>query len=283
MPQVHASAIVDSAAELADDVQIGPFSIVGPGVRIGPGTQIGSHVVLVGRTTMGRNNRVFPYCSIGSDPQDKKYAGEATELQIGDGNTFREYCLINTGTAQGGGVTRIGAQNWVMGYAHVAHDCLVGNHTIIANGVQLAGHVNVGDWAIIGGTSAVHQFVRVGAHTMTGGGTILLQDLPPFLMCNGNPAQSHGVHVEGLKRRNFSAAAVTAMRRAYRIVYRDGLPLAEARTALDAFIAEVAAARATHGDGGEAGEAAAGPGADSTGVLQQFAEFLAVTGRGIVR
>jgi len=263
MARIHASAVVDPQAELADDVVVGPFSIIGPKVHIGAGSQIDAHVVLAGHTRLGARNRVFPFCSIGSDPQDKKYAGEPTELIIGDGNTFREYCLINTGTVQGGNLTRIGSDNWIMGYAHVAHDCIVGSHTIIANGVQLAGHVTVEDWAIIGGTSAVHQFVRVGAHTMTGGGTILLQDLPPYVICNGNPAQPHGVHVEGLRRRQFSAESIAALRRAYKIVYRENLPLAQARTELETLIAETP------------GEHAA--------PLRAFAEFLAVPGRGIVR
>lgn len=263
MAQVHASAIVDPRAELAADVTVGPFSIIGPGVTVGAGTQIGSHVVLAGRTRIGSGNRIFAFAAVGTEPQDKKYAGEDTELVIGDGNTIREYCLINTGTVQGGNVTTIGSGNWIMGYAHVAHDCTVGSNTIIANGVQLAGHVRVDDWAIIGGTSAIHQFVRVGAHTMCGGGTILLQDLPPFVMCNGNPAKPYGVHVEGLKRRQFSAESIAALRRAYKIVYRENLPLAEARVALDALIQS------------EPPESAA--------PLRAFAEFLANPGRGLLR
>jgi len=263
MTRVHASAIVDARAELADDVRVGPYSTIGAGVAIGAGTDIGSHVVVAGRTRIGRDNRIFPFAAVGTEPQDKKYAGEDTELVIGDGNTIREYCLINTGTVQGGNVTRIGSGNWIMGYAHVAHDCVVGDNTIIANGVQLAGHVLVGDWAFIGGTSAVHQFVRVGAHSMCGGGTILLQDLPPYLMCNGNPAKPYGVHVEGLKRRNFSAGSIAALRRAYKIVYRDNLPLAEARVALDVLIKSEPQ--------------------DSAAPLRAFAEFIADPGRGLLR
>jgi len=263
MARIHASAIIDPKAQLAEDVRIGPFSIVGAGVRLGEGTEIGSHVVLEGNTTIGRDNRIFPYSSIGSMPQDKKYGGEDTQLIIGDGNTIREYCLINTGTVQGGGVTRIGSDNWIMGYVHIAHDCLIGSHTIIANGAQLAGHVCVDDWAIIGGTSAVHQFVRVGAHTMCGGGSILIQDLPPFLICSGYPARPHGVHVEGLKRRNFPEQSIAALRRAYRILYRENRPLNEARAALDELIGELPQ------------EAAA--------ALRVLAEFLAVPGRGIIR
>jgi UDP-N-acetylglucosamine acyltransferase len=263
MAQVHSSAIVDPRAQLAADVRVGPFTTIGPGVTIGEGTTIGSHVVLAGKTRIGRDNRIHAFAAVGTEPQDKKYAGEDTELLIGDGNTIREYCLINTGTVQGAHVTRIGSDNWIMGYAHVAHDCIVGSHTIIANGVQLAGHVQVDDWAIIGGTTAVHQFVRVGAHTMCGGGTILLQDLPPFLMCNGNPARTYGVHVEGLRRRQFSAESIAALRRAYKIVYRDNLPLAEAREALELLIREEP-------------EQNAAP-------LRAFAEFLAIPGRGLLR
>jgi UDP-N-acetylglucosamine acyltransferase len=263
MALIHPSAIVDARAELGPGVSVGPYSVIGPGVRLGEGCQVGSHVVLAGNTRIGRNNRIFSFAAVGTEPQDKKYAGEDTELHIGDGNTIREYCLINTGTVQGGNITRIGSDNWIMGYAHVAHDCTVGSHTIIANGVQLAGHVQVDDWAIIGGTTAVHQFVRVGAHTMCGGGTILLQDLPPFLMCNGNPAKTFGVHVEGLKRRHFSAESIAALRRAYKIVYRENLPLAEAREALEVLIREEPA--------------------QSAGPLRTFAEFLAIPGRGLLR
>ncbi len=263
MPRVHASAIVDGRADLADDVEVGPYSIVGARVRIGAGSRIGSHVVIDGRTTLGTGNRVYSFSSIGTEPQDKKYGGEDTELVIGNGNTIREYCLINTGTVPGGNVTRIGSNNWIMGYAHVAHDCTVGSDTIIANGVQLAGHVRVDDWAILGGTSAVHQFVRVGAHTILGGGTILLQDLPPYLMCNGNPAQTYGVHVEGLKRRNFPPDAIAALRRAYKIVYREGLGLSDARSRIQAMIGELPEEIGT--------------------VLHAFVDFLAEPGRGILR
>ncbi len=263
MAQVHPSAIVEAGAQLAPDVQIGPFCTVGAGVQLAEGCRVGSHSVVTGKTSIGRNSRIFPFCSIGSEPQDKKYGGEDTQLTIGDDNTIREYCLINTGTVQGGGHTRIGSGNWIMGYAHVAHDCTIGDHTIIANGVQLAGHVSIDDWAIIGGTSAVHQFVRVGAHTMCGGGTILLQDLPPFMMCNGNPAQAHGIHVEGLKRRNFSPETILALRRAYRIVYRDGMALAQAREALEALLRDLPQ--------------------DCRAPVRAFADFLAVPGRGIIR
>lgn len=263
MAGIHPSALVDPAARIADDVEVGPWTQIGPDVEVGPGTRIASHVVLAGRTRIGRDNRIFPFCSLGTEPQDKKYAGEPTELVIGDGNTIREYCLFNTGTVQGGGVTRIGSRNWIMGYAHVAHDCIIGDGTIIANGVQIAGHVTVGDFAIIGGTSAVHQFVRVGAHTMTGGGSILLQDLPPFVLCNGNPAQPHGIHIEGLRRHGFDPELVAQLRQAYRVVYRDNLPLTEARERLAALV--------------EAAPASCQP------RLRQFADFIAEAGRGLAR
>jgi UDP-N-acetylglucosamine acyltransferase len=228
MARVHATALVDAAAELADDVEVGPYAVVGPQVRIGAGSSIGAHAVLAGRTTIGRDNRIFPHAVIGGAPQDKKYAGEDTELVIGDGNTIREFCTFNIGTGQGGGVTRIGSDNWIMAYAHVAHDCRVGDHCILANAVTLGGHVELGDWVILGGLTAVHQFVRVGSHAMAGGGSILVQDLPPFVICNGNPAAAHGLNSEGLKRRGFSAEAIATLRRAYKTVYKEGLTAAAA-------------------------------------------------------
>lgn len=262
MAVVHPSALVDPGAELADDVQVGPFSTVGPQVRIGAATVIGSHVTITGRTTIGRGNRIFPYTSLGEIPQDKKYQGEPTELVIGDGNTIREFCSFNAGTAQGGGVTRVGSGNWIMAYVHLAHDCIVGDHTILANTTQLAGHIVVGDWAIIGGMTGAHQFVRIGAHAMVGGGSSLLQDVPPFVLCRGNPAQPFGINVEGLQRRGFGEAAVSALKRAYRTLYREGLTLAQAREAIEADAqAEPAAADA----------------------LRLLSEFLASPGRGIVR
>lgn len=263
MARIHPTAVVEAGARVADDVEVGPYSVIGAQVSVGAGSWIGPHVVLAGRTTIGARNRIFPFCSLGTEPQDKKYAGEDTALVIGDDNTIREYCLFNTGTAQGGGVTRIGSDNWIMGHAHIAHDCVVGDHIILANAVPLGGHVTVGDWAIIGGTAAVHQFVRVGAHSMCGGGTMLTQDLPPFVTCSGVPPQAHGLNVEGLKRRGFSAESIAGLRRAYKLIYRDGLVLADARAALDALV-------------GESSEEVAGP-------LRQLAAFLAESGRGIVR
>jgi UDP-N-acetylglucosamine acyltransferase len=233
MARVHASALVDPGAELADDVVVGPFCVIGPKVRIGPGTVLASHVVVDGRTTIGHRNRFAPFCAIGGVPQDKKYAGEDTELVIGDDNTVRESCTISLGTAQGGGVTRIGSDNWIMATVHIAHDCQVGDHTILANVVTLAGHVTIGDWAVLGGLSGVHQFCSVGAHAMAGGGSVILRDLPPYVICNGNPAEPHGINSEGLKRRGFDAETITLLRRAYKTLYKDGLTVAEAMAALE--------------------------------------------------
>jgi UDP-N-acetylglucosamine acyltransferase len=237
MARVHPSAVVDPHAEL-DDVEIGPFAVIGPHVRIGAGTSVGAHTVIEGHTVIGRRNRIFAYCALGGMPQDKKYAGEPTRLEIGDDNTIREFCTFNTGTAQDQGVTRVGSDNWIMAYAHIAHDCVIGDRTILANLAQLAGHVQVGDWAILGGMTGVHQFVRIGAHAMTGGGTTLLQDLPPFVICNGNPAAAHGINVEGLKRRGFSSDAIGLLRRAYRAIYKEGRTTGEASAVLDALAAD---------------------------------------------
>jgi UDP-N-acetylglucosamine acyltransferase len=238
VPGIHATAIVDRAAELAADVEVGPYSVIGPKVRIGAGSVIGPHVVIDGRTTIGRANRFFPFSSIGGAPQDKKYAGEDTELVIGDGNTVRECCTISLGTTQGGGVTRIGSDNWIMAYAHIAHDCLVGDHTILANNATLAGHVTLGDWAIMGGMSAIHQFCSMGPHSMAGGGSIVLRDVPPFVICSGNPAEPHGINTEGIKRRGFDADLVNLLRRAYKTLYKEGLTTADAVNALAAIVAD---------------------------------------------
>jgi UDP-N-acetylglucosamine acyltransferase len=262
MAKIHPSASVDRGAQLADDVEVGAFSLIGPEVSIGAGTRVGPHVVIGGRTRIGCNNRIFAFCSLGEIPQDKKYAGQPTELAIGDGNTVREYCSFNLGTVQGGGVTRVGSDNWIMAYVHLAHDCVIGNHTILANTTQLAGHVTIGDWAVVGGMTGAHQFVRIGAHSMVGGGSSLLQDVPPFVLCRGNPAQPFGVNAEGLQRRGYDERAVSALKRAYRSIYRENLTLAQAREA----ILEDAK-----------GNAAA------SAALQHLADFLAVPGRGIVR
>lgn len=230
---IHPSAIVDPKARIAPGVTIGPYSMVGPDVEIGEETWIGAHVVLDGRTRIGRGNRIFHFASIGGPPQDKKYGGEPTLVEIGDGNTIREYVTINRGTALDAGVTRMGNDNWIMAYVHFAHDCQIGSHTIVANACQLAGHVTLGDWAILGATTLVHQFVSIGAHAFTGMGTYLAQDLPPYVMAAGNPAKPYGLNVEGLRRRGFSAEALAALKSAYRTLYRSGLSLEEARRRLE--------------------------------------------------
>lgn len=255
---IHATAIVHPGAKLGANVAIGAYSMVGEHVEIGDNTRIGPHVVIEGRTRIGRDNEIFQFCSIGAVPQDKKYDEEPTRLEIGDRNTIREFCSFNVGTSQDAGVTRIGCDNWIMAYVHVAHDCHVGDHTIFANNATLAGHVHVGDWAILGGFTGVHQFVRVGAHSFCGVGTVLLQDLPPYVTVAGNPAKPHGINSEGLRRRGFSAEGIAAIKRAYRALYRSGLSLDEARTR----IAEIAA---EHSE------------------VSAFAAFVASSARGIVR
>ena len=231
---IHPTAIVHPSAKLGRGVVVGPYSVVGEHVEIGDHSVIGPHVVVTGHTMFGSDNRIFQFCSIGEQPQDKKYAGEPTRLEIGDRNTIREFCTFNCGTAQDSGVTRLGNDNWIMAYVHLAHDCQVGDNTIFANNAQLAGHVQVGDWAILGGFTVVHQFVRIGAHSITAMGTILLQDLPPFVMAAGNPAEPRSINAEGLKRRGFSPTAIAAIKRAYKTLYKAGMKLDEARAALEA-------------------------------------------------
>lgn len=231
---IHPTAIVDPAARLAADVSVGPFSIIGSGVEIGAATTIGSNVLIEGRTRIGRSNRIFPFASIGAAPQDKKYAGEDTGVQIGDHNTIREYVTINRGTTQDVGVTRVGDDNWIMAYVHVAHDCQIGSHTIFANYCGLAGHVHVDDWVILGGMTLVHQFVHIGAHSFTSMGTYLAQDLPPYVTAAGNMAKPYGINSEGLRRRGFTAESISALKRAYRTLYRSGLGLEDARHDLEA-------------------------------------------------
>ncbi len=258
---IHPTALIDPSAQLGENVSIGAYSVIGAGVEIGDGTSVGPHVVIEGPTRIGRDNRIFQFASLGAEPQDKKYAGEPTRLEIGDRNTIREFCTFNRGTAQDAGVTRVGNDNWIMAYVHLAHDCQIGDHTIFANNAQLAGHVHVGDWAILGGFTVVHQFVRIGAHCITAMGTILLQDVPPFVTAAGNPSAPHGINSEGLKRRGFSAEAIAGLRRAYKTLYRNGLKLEEAA-------ANIAAAATLQ--------------EDST-ALVALAEFLSAPGRGIIR
>lgn len=229
---IHPSAIVDPKAVLEDGVSIGAFSIIGANVHLGARTQVGPHCIIDGHTKVGEDNVFYRYCSIGGMPQDKKYAGEPTRLEIGDRNTVREYVTFNSGTVQDVGVTRLGSDNWVMAYVHVAHDCQIGNQTILANGVQMGGHVHIGDWAIVGGLAAIHQFGKVGAHAMVGGSSALHKDVPPFVMAAGNPCVPVGINVEGLKRRGFSAEEISALREAYKVIYRRGLSVADARVQL---------------------------------------------------
>jgi UDP-N-acetylglucosamine acyltransferase len=242
--KIHASALVHSGARLAADVEVGPYSIVGEHVEIGEGSWIGAHVVLDGRVRIGRRNRIYHFASIGAPPQDKKYAGEPTAVEIGDDNTIREYVTMNRGTALDAGVTRVGNENWIMAYVHFAHDCQIGNKTIFANACQLAGHVTVGDWAIFGATTLVHQFVHIGAHAFTGMGTYLPQDLPPYVTAAGNMAKPYGINSEGLKRRGFSPDTIHGLRRAYRTLYRSGLGLEEARRELESQVAACPPVRA---------------------------------------
>jgi UDP-N-acetylglucosamine acyltransferase len=230
---IHATAIVAPGARLAADVAVGPYTVIGEHVEIGAGTSIGAHAVITGHTRIGANNRIFHSVSLGEAPQDKKYAGEPTRLEIGDGNVIREFCTFNTGTVQDRGVTTIGSHNWIMAYVHIAHDCVVGNHTIFANNASLAGHVEVGDWAILGGFTGVHQFCKIGAHVMTGIASVIVKDIPPYVLAAGQPAAPHGINSEGLRRRGFSSAALAALKRAYRILYREGHTLAEAQAMLD--------------------------------------------------
>jgi len=230
---IHSTAIVDAAARVDASVTIGPYAVIGPHVSIGAGTTVGPHCVIEGRTTIGRDNRIFQFASLGAAPQDKKYAGEPTELVIGDRNTIREFCTFNSGTAQDRGVTTIGNDNWIMAYVHIAHDCVVGNQTVLANNATLAGHVSVGDQAIIGGLTGIHQFTKVGAHVMAGFASHISQDVPPFMMVDGNPLAVRGLNQEGLRRRGFSPQRVAAIKQAHRLLYRQGLTLEAALKAME--------------------------------------------------
>jgi len=229
---IHPTAIIEAGAELADDVQVGPYSVIGPKVSIGAGSMIGPHVVITGRTTLGENNRIFQFSSLGEIPQDKKFEDDDTELVIGDGNTVREFCTFNTGTVQGGGVTRIGDDNWIMAYVHVAHDCVIGNHTIFANNASLAGHVTVGDHAILGGFALIHQFCEIGEHAFISFASHVNQSVPPYVTVSGEKANVKGINTEGLKRRGYTPEQIRNIRRAYRTLYRSGLSLDEARETL---------------------------------------------------
>jgi UDP-N-acetylglucosamine acyltransferase len=255
---IHPTAIVAPGARLARGVSVGPYCVIGAEVEVGEETWVGSHVVLDGRMRIGRRNRIFHFASLGAPPQDKKYADEPTSVEIGDGNTIREYVTISRGTVQDVGVTRLANDNWIMAYSHIAHDCQVASHTIFANGVQLAGHVSVGEWVILGGMTLVHQFVHLGAHAFTGMGSSISQDVPPYVMAAGPMARPIGINSEGLKRRGFTPQAIAGLKKAFRTLYRSGLGLEEAKRELEAQAKECAPVR-------------------------EFLDFVAGSKRGVIR
>ena len=234
MSGIHPTALVDVGAELDASVTVGPYTVIGPHVRIGAGTSVGPHCVIEGHTTIGRDNRIFQFNSLGAIPQDKKYGGEPCELVIGDRNTIREFCTFNIGSPGDVGVTRVGDDNWIMAYVHLAHDCQVGNNTIFANNAQLAGHVHVGDWVILGGFTVVHQFVRIGAHSMTAMCSLQFADLPPFVMCQGQPAAARSMNYEGLRRRGFSPERIAGVKSMHKALYRQDLSLEAAQAQIAA-------------------------------------------------
>jgi UDP-N-acetylglucosamine acyltransferase len=256
--RIHPTAMVHPAARLGLGVAIGAYSSVGEHVEIGDGTRIGPHVVITGHTRIGRDNRIFQFCSLGDEPQDKKYGNEPTRLEIGDRNTIREFCTFNRGTVQGAGMTRLGNDNFMMAYVHLAHDCCVGNCTTFTNNASLAGHVHVGDHAGLGGFTSVHQFVRIGAYSFTAMGTVLTQDLPPYVLAAGNTAKPHGLNLRELKRSGFSEQAIIALKRAYKLVYRSGLALSEARAGIE-------------------------PLTCGSPEVRDFLDFISMPGRGIIR
>jgi len=235
---IHPTAIISAAASLADDVRVGPYTVIGADVTIGAGTQIDSHCSIKGPTTLGERNHIYPFASLGDDPQDKKYAGEPTRLEIGSGNTIREYCTINRGTTQDEGITRVGNDNWIMAYCHVAHDCWVGNEIIMANGASLAGHAHVDDYAILSAFCAIHQFCRIGSHSFIGAYGGISKDVPPYVVAFGQPPEPRGINSEGLRRRNFTADQIRNLKEAYRIMYRSDLRLSEAKEKLDGLVGE---------------------------------------------
>ena len=262
MAQIHHTAVVDAGAELAASVHVGPYAVIGAGVHIGEGTSIGAHCTLDGPMTLGRDNVVHAHNALGCAPQDKKYAGEPTQLVIGNRNTLFQFCTFSRGTAQDGGVTRVGDDNWIMAYVHVAHDVQLGSHTILANNATLAGHVHVGDWAIVGGLSGVHQFCKIGAHVMLGFQSHVSQDVPPFMTATGNPLGVAGINAEGLRRRGFSRERVALVKQMHKLLYREGLTLEKAGEAIAALKGSV--------EGGDAD-------------IDMLVDFLADAKRGIVR
>lgn len=255
---IHPTAVVDPGAELDGSVEVGPFAVIGPGVEIGAGTRVGPHAVIRGPTRIGRDNQIFQFTSVGEDPQDKKYGGEPTRLEMGDRNRVREFATVHRGTAQDQGVTRIGSDNLLMAYTHVAHDCWIGDNVIMANAASLGGHVQIDDWAILGGFTIVHQFCRVGAHSFCAMGSVLTKGVPPYVTVGGHPAEPRGINSEGLRRRGFSPEAVQAIKRAYRLLYQGGLRLEQARERIREL-------------------------SDETPELVALAEFIADSDRSIVR
>ena len=255
---IHPTAIIDPDAQLGSGVTVGPYSIIGAGVTIGDHCDIGPHVVIRGETLIGEHNRFFQFSSIGEECQDKKYNGEATRLVIGNNNIFREFVTVHRGTIQDQSVTKIGNDNLLMNYVHVAHDCIIGNEAIIANGSQVAGHVHVGDGAIVGGSCAIHQFCKIGDYAMLGGGTVLFKDVPAFVLVQGNPAKTHGMNYEGMKRRGYSKEAINMLRRAYRLVYRQSTRLQDALIELQTW-------------------------EDESGEIKRFSDSILNSSRGIVR
>ncbi len=258
MSLIHPTAIIDPKAELDSSVRVGPYTVIGAHVQIGAGTSIGAHAVIEGHTTIGENNTIFQFASLGAVPQDKKYAGEPTRLIIGNNNTIREFTTFNLGTVTGIGETRVGNDNWIMAYVHLAHDCVVGNHTIFANNASLAGHVTINDWVILGGYSLVHQFCIIGEHAMTAFAAGVHKDVPPYVMAAGYRAEPAGLNTEGLKRRGFSAEQIANIKNVYKILYRQGLPYEEARAQIVAL-------------------------ADTAPELAVFKDFFAVSERGVIR
>lgn len=256
--KIHPTAIVDTSAEIDSSVEIGAFSVIGANVKIDAGTRIASHVVINGPSIIGKNNQIFQYSSLGEAPQDKKYKGEPTLLEIGDNNTIREFCTFNRGTVQDKGTTKIGNDNWIMAYVHIAHDCDIGNNTIFANNSSLAGHVDVHDYAILGGFTLIHQFCKIGSHVITAVGSVVFKDIPPYVTAAGYDAKPHGINAEGLKRRGYSADSILQIKRAYKALYRNGLTLDEAKI-------ELAAMQKT------------------TPEISLLTDFLNVSTRGIVR
>ena len=262
MAQIHPTAVIEPGAQIAGSATIGPYSVIGARVQVGEGTVVGPHVVIQGRTTIGRDNRIFQFASLGADPQDKKYKGEDTQLVIGDRNLIREFVTFNTGTVQDGGITRLGNDNWIMAYVHLAHDCQLGNHITISNSTQLAGHVEIGDWVTLGGLTHIHQFCKVGSYVMTGMGSAIAQDVPPFMITTGAPAEIRGLNSEGLRRRGFTPERVAVVKQMHKLLYRQGLTFEAAREGIDALAGTV-------------------PEADVDVAL--MSSFLAASTRGIVR